>query len=256
MKLYIFGTCAGTEPMERRQHVSFAVGVNDALYWFDAGEACGRTAHLMGLDLLKIEKIFISHTHMDHVGGLANLLWYIRKLSNVKNNLPSADEIKLFIPNMETWEGIKKILSNTEGGFRIGFNIIASPIQQGLLSEDKNIQVTAIQNSHLEHGALGKGGSFSFGIKSKEKYVVYSGDIGSPQDLDILLDKECDVLMIETGHHKIADICNWANEKPIKNLFFIHNGREILNDIDSAYISIAAFKGNARILEDEDIIEI
>ena len=75
MKLYVFGSCSGTEPMEGRHHTSVAFEINDRFYWFDAGENCSYTAHLMGVDLLKISDIFISHTHMDHIGGLANLLW-------------------------------------------------------------------------------------------------------------------------------------------------------------------------------------
>ena len=79
MKLYTFGCCAGTEPMENLHHTALAFEVGDTLYWFDAGESCSRTAHLMGIDLLKIKSIFISHTHMDHIGGLGNLLWNMRK---------------------------------------------------------------------------------------------------------------------------------------------------------------------------------
>ena len=84
MKIYFLGTCAGTEPMPDRKHASVAIECGDAIYWFDAGEGCSYTAHNMGLDLLRVKKIMISHTHMDHVGGLGNLLWNIRKLSSVK----------------------------------------------------------------------------------------------------------------------------------------------------------------------------
>ena len=63
MKLHFLGTCAGTEPMPGRKHASVAVEVGDRLYWFDAGEGCSYTAHLMGLDLLKIKAVFISHLY-------------------------------------------------------------------------------------------------------------------------------------------------------------------------------------------------
>jgi len=117
MKLHFLGTCAGTEPMPDRNHQSFAIETNGALYWFDAGAHCSATAHLMGLDLLSVKKVIISHTHMDHVGGLGNLFWDIRKLKHVKNQETKFDEITLYIPEMETWEGFSKILRNTEGGF-------------------------------------------------------------------------------------------------------------------------------------------
>lgn len=69
MKLHFLGTCSGTEPMPDRKHTSFAIETGDRLYWFDAGEGCSYTAHLMGLDLLSLCKVVISHPHMDHVGG-------------------------------------------------------------------------------------------------------------------------------------------------------------------------------------------
>lgn len=58
MKIHIFGTCAGTEPIPGRRHVSFAIERNGYIYWFDAGEGCSYTAHLMGVDLLSIKSIY------------------------------------------------------------------------------------------------------------------------------------------------------------------------------------------------------
>ena len=77
MKIHFLGTCAGTEPIPGRQHMSFVIESNGALYWFDAGEGCSRTAYLNGLDLMGVKAVFISHPHMDHTGGLANLIWTI-----------------------------------------------------------------------------------------------------------------------------------------------------------------------------------
>ena len=117
MKLHTFGTCAGTEPMKGRHHLGFAFELENGLYWFDAGETSSYTACLMGVDLLRIRSIFISHTHMDHVGGLGLLMWNIRKLGNVRKRLPDSKNIDLFIPKLSTWEGFMQMLKNTEGDF-------------------------------------------------------------------------------------------------------------------------------------------
>ncbi|MDD6563518.1 MAG: hypothetical protein PUF08_00410, partial [Clostridiales bacterium] len=64
MKFYIFGSCSGTEPFKGRHHTAWALELNGRIYWFDAGETCSYTAHLMGVELLAVSDIFISHPHM------------------------------------------------------------------------------------------------------------------------------------------------------------------------------------------------
>ena len=79
MKIHIFGCLSGTEPMPGKHHTAWALEKDDVLYWFDAGSGCGNTAHLMGLDVRKIRRIFISHSHIEHTGGLPHLLSVVRK---------------------------------------------------------------------------------------------------------------------------------------------------------------------------------
>ena len=60
MKIYFLGTCAGTEPMPTRRHMSFVIESDQRYYWFDAGEGCSYTGHNLGIDLLAVKSIFIS----------------------------------------------------------------------------------------------------------------------------------------------------------------------------------------------------
>lgn len=108
MKMYIFGSCSGTEPMKGRHHTALAFEINKRIYWFDAGENCSYTAHTMGVDLLSVSNIFISHTHMDHVGGLGNLLWNIRKISLMQRTFPYFGDITVHTPNIESFNGTLK----------------------------------------------------------------------------------------------------------------------------------------------------
>ena len=81
MNLHILGTCSGTEPMPGRHHMAFAIEAGERLYWFDAGENSAYTAHLMGVDLLALRAIIISHSHLDHIDGLPHLLFTLMKLN-------------------------------------------------------------------------------------------------------------------------------------------------------------------------------
>ena len=257
MKIYFLGTCAGTEPMPDRKHASVAMECGGAIYWFDAGEGCSYTAHNMGLDLLRVKKIMISHTHMDHVGGLGNLLWNIRKLSSVKKQDPYSGGIDVFIPNMASWEGIMLILRNTEGKFATTYPINAVAVQKGVLFDDGRVRVIAYPNTHMKAVEQGKCLSYSYVIECEGKRVVYSGDVGSYTELDGAVSDGCDGLIIETGHFGIDAVKEYVADKNIGKLFFSHNGREIINAPEASHRKVSGYFGDrAVICEDGMIFEL
>ena len=251
MKIHFLGTCAGTEPMPDRKHASVAVEAGDRLYWFDAGEGCSYTGHLMGLDLLKVGKIVISHTHMDHMGGLGNLLWNIRKLSGLQSRLPEQGAIELYIPDMPAWEGLHQMLTYTEGKFETKYPIRAHQVEAGVVFDDGIVKVTAFPNTHMSRWEEGRCISYSYLIESAGKRLVYSGDVGSYCELDPAIGDGCDGLIIETGHFGIDAVSQYASEKKIGHIFFSHNGREILNHPEASQEKIQRyFDGRATICTD------
>jgi ribonuclease BN (tRNA processing enzyme) len=220
--------------MPGRHHVSVAVERRGSLYWLDAGETCSYTAHLAGLDLLATRAIFISHCHMDHVGGLANLLWTLRKLDGRSQRSPTplaGRVIPLYIPNLATADGVFKVLSGTEGGFATTFAIEPRRFADGVIYEADGLRVSALHNRHL--GPPGDDGwqSFSFRIEADGASAVFSGDVAHVSELDPWIEG-CDALLMETGHHRVEDICGHLKQggKSFGRLVLIHHGRAVLAD--------------------------
>jgi len=249
MKLHFLGTCAGTEPMPTRKHTAFAIECKEKLYWFDAGEGCSYTAHLMGLDLLAVSKVIISHTHMDHVGGLGNLMWNIRKLTFVQHRTTRFGDIDLYIPNLETWEGIHKVLINTEGGFNTDFSIHPQLVKDGLLFDDHTLSVTAYHNHHLQNkDNTDPWLSYTYRIVCEGKRIVYSGDVRNYSDMDEAIGDGCDALIVETGHFSIDAVYDYACKKNIGTVFFTHCGREFLHQPAQAANKVKTLFGDKAVV--------
>ena len=254
MKIHFLGTCSGTEPMPDMHHCSIVFEIDGVYYWFDAGENSSHTAMTkMGIDLSRIRSIFISHPHIDHVGGLANLLYTLNKLV-WRGFAHIDDKVSVFLPSEELFSTVTALAFGSRKTFHLAMNNFT--VKDGILFEDENIKVTARHTTHLGEDGSSGWHSYSYLIEAEGKKVLFSGDVGSFADLDEQLDGGVDILIMETGHHKVYDVLEYAKSRNVGKLFFNHHGREIIEGRATAQALIDASCVDAVIASDCLTVEI
>ena len=227
--IHFLGTCSGTEPMAGMHHCSLILEVGGMNYWFDAGENCAHAAHTSGIDVMRTRALFVSHPHIDHIGGLANLLCCMRKLANLeKRTMIHDNTLDLYFPDPVILAAIKTVAGvHATDRSGLGFALAEHTTADGLLFEDENVRITAIHNRHLKEDGTNGWHAYSFLIETEGKRIVFSGDVAKPCELDPIIE-HCDYLIMETGHHPVAAVCEYAVSRGVKALRFNHHGREIL----------------------------
>ena len=253
MKIHFLGTCSGTDPMPDRNHASWVLEVDDKLYFFDAGECCSRSAHLSGLDVLTMKAVFVSHPHIDHIGGLSNLVWLVEKMRGRTKQLPKHGGFDVYLPDLDVWNGVCCMLKYSAAALGKNYSVTPHLVSDGVVCDDGTIKVTAYHNKHIKNADC----SFSYLIECEGKRIVYSGDIKSYSELDEAIGEHCDAIICETAHHIFDETCEYLNSKNIDRIFYSHHCRDIINAPDDyRKIVESRFGGKALICEDGDITEI
>ena len=143
MRVITLGT-SGAIPTLKRTLPAVAVQREGEIFLFDCGEGTQMQMMKAKLSLCKVEKIFISHLHGDHVVGLPGLLM---SLGQTSRHQP----IFIYGP-----AGIKDyVLANRKYlNFYCEYEIVLEEIEEGRISEEEKYRFEAVSLDH-NHYTLG-----------------------------------------------------------------------------------------------------
>jgi ribonuclease BN (tRNA processing enzyme) len=223
--LTFLGTGCGL-PMVDRCHSSILLEADRHRWLLDAGEPCSHCLKAMGVPFSSLDAVFISHGHSDHLSGLPMLIqgmWLEGRTSPLPIYLP----VELIEP-LRIW--LEAVYLPTK---LIGFSIelIGWERQAGGRVEEDGMRVSINPTSHLhglrafiDPGAMTRFLAYSLAFEwaPARKRLIYSADLGVPQDLDALLKKKVDLLICELAHFEPEELFAYLEDKPVRELCLTH----------------------------------
>ena len=177
-----------------------AIVVNGASYLVDAGVGVVRRAAeasargVPGLEMTKLERVFLTHLHSDHTMGLPDLIytpWIMHRTVPLAVYGPEGTAA-MTTHILEAWSADNDIrINGLEHGNTSGYKVVAHEIQPGVVYQDSNVKVTAFL---VNHGSWKQ--AFGYRFDTADRSIVLSGDT-APSEAVVAQCGGCDVLIHE-----------------------------------------------------------
>ncbi|MFC1580716.1 MBL fold metallo-hydrolase [Thermodesulfobacteriota bacterium] len=220
MKITLLGT-GGPKPETGRQGAGISVQVGDETLLFDAGRGITTQLVKAGIPPERVNPIFITHHHFDHIGNLGDLI--LSAWINGRKN-------PLFIFGPKGTTGIIAALLNGVYGGDIAFRLAVAASNKSPLADIRDlVQVTEagaglihdsgkyrVYGEDVEHGhGLGISRDhwtcLGYRVEAEGKTVAISGDTVACEGINHLA-KNADVL-IQCCYLAEAEITNRVDER-------------------------------------------
>jgi ribonuclease BN (tRNA processing enzyme) len=201
-RVITLGTQGGPFPQVHRAQSSNLLLVNDTPYIIDAGDGVVRRLAKGNFSTAAIGTIFLTHLHDDHTSGLGTLMsvaWDQNR--TIPINVYGPPRTEELVKAAIQYFSISAEIRIDDGGRTVPLRQVffGHDVGTGLVFQDANIKVTAVENSHFDfHKDRGKHKSYSYRFETPDRVIVFTGDTGQSDALAELA-KGADLLFTETN---------------------------------------------------------
>jgi ribonuclease BN (tRNA processing enzyme) len=201
-RVITLGTQGGPFPQAHRAQSSNLLLVNGTQYIIDAGDGVARRLAKGKFSTAAIGTIFLTHLHDDHTAGLGTLMsaaWDQNRTSSI--NVYGPPRTNELVKAAIQYFNISAEIRIDDGGKTVPLSQVffGHDVGTGLVFQDANIKVTAVENSHFDfHKDRGKHKSYSYRFETPDRVIVFTGDTGR-SDAVAELAKDADLLSSETN---------------------------------------------------------
>jgi len=221
-KFTILGSGSGI-PQADRATSGYLLTVDGRHSLIDCGGGVTSSFLRRGLNPAQVDRVFVSHTHSDHVAELSLFLQRILHSGRTEPfhfYLPSE-----FVEPFKTWLNAVYLLQE-----KFPFEFVIEGYDEGFHYEG-DFTLTAHENSHLKHnmelierlGLPNKCQCFSFDMGVGEKRLFYSSDIKSFDEIRDYL-PGCAYVVMEATHIDLDVFTAWAPTADVGRFVITHLG--------------------------------
>jgi ribonuclease Z len=205
IKIVVLGT-SGSTPTKTRGMPGLALVREGDVYLFDCGEGTQMKLMEYNINISKINAIFITHTHGDHIIGIAGL---VRTLALINRE----DVLRIFVP-----KGYEKVLAS-------------------LITFDKAMIRYSIEIKGIGSGQVLKGDDFTVRAFKLNHSIKSYGYIFKERDKRRFIKEKCDKLGIKGEMYSILEdnkeITVKGKRIRIEEVTFLQKGKKVVYATDT-----------------------